>query len=428
MKKPSKKEISAAIAAAMVGAGNSGDTNLTVNRKGGAVSMVYTALDAAEAKELRAISDKYKRPSGPRSMVYTPTDAARAREMSAVIEKYKKLRGIPTPTSRFGISGPIRGFATMSGGAHEDSSSESESDDMEGGFLGSLVGIASRAMSYGSKAATAASAASKAAAAAKAATALRVARAATASKAAATAASKASAIASQATKVAPSIASRVFNAANVLGVAAGVGIPIYQVTQMIQQSKDDAEARRAQDLAQQKADADTVKALADNQRMVDDAIGATTAERERYETEKKLIEDAYADAAEAQRQQAEAFQKLLEMAYNGQTYKDINSSTMPPVAEGPVTKDEIEQAKRDASGLTPPPKSNPPPPKTTYPPVTAPPPPPTPSAPVTAPPSKRKKGGRSLRMPQVNMPTDSEVKKAIASARRARKKGGSDFF
>ena len=344
----------------------------------------------------------------------------------------------------------------LGGGGYEESSSESE-DEMKGGLLGSIVSIASRAASAATRgvsaasaatrAATAASAATRAATAARAAAAASAAsRAATASKAATAAAtaSKATTAASkaaQAITVAPTIGSRVFNAANMLGVAAGVGLPIYQVTQMVQQAKDDAAAKRAQEVAQAKADAETAAALADNQKAVDDAIAATTAERERYETEKRLIEEAYAAAAEDQRKQAEAFQIMMDMIMSGNTANNnIDSAPVPPVASGP-TQEEIDAAIRDAAGVPPPPPSRPPPPPS-RPPPSAPPPPPPPSAPTPSPaypsyppapppPSKRRKGGLSMRLPEVlltkGQPTVSEIKKAIASARR-RRKGGSDFL
>ena len=251
------------------------------------------------------------------------------------------------------------------GGARRDSySSSSESDDdmYGGGFTSALASIAARA-------AKAVGLASKGA-----------------TKAATTGTKAATEVVETVATKAPSIASRLgskaLNAANLFGVAANVALPIYSVTEIVKQQKDEAAAKRAQEAAQLRFDEEQAIEKAKNDKLIQDARDAAIAEKNLYDSSRLQMEKDYA-AAEAERiKQAAAFQSMMDMILGGQ-YNDVDMGPAPPVASGP-TQEEIEKAIRDAKNLPSPPPTVP-----VYP--TAPAPPPVYYTPAPAPPPKRRK-------------------------------------
>jgi hypothetical protein len=261
--------------------------------------------------------------------------------------------------------------AAILGGAKYESSSESEDDMCGGGLFSSIASIASKAARSG------ATAASKVGS--------EVVTVST--KGARAVADDAARAAALAPSLASRIGSKVMTAANTVALAAGIGLPVYQVVEMMKQEKEAAAAQRAQELAQQKADTDTAKALAANQSAVDAAIAAAVAEKARWEQEQSLVAKAYADSAADQKKQSDAFDAMMAMILSGKN-SDLQTSPAPPVASGP-TQNEIDQAIATATGSRLPPTVVPVVP-------TAPPayvPPPTPAPPAPAPAGRRRKGG-----------------------------------
>jgi hypothetical protein len=329
----------------------------------------------------------------------------------------RQFGGSKKPTKReiqAAIQAAIMTAQRGGGGYDSDSSSSSESDDdMTGGGFGSaLISIGSRLAKSGVKVGE------------------RVAVG--AEKGATTVVREA----------APSLASRIgartMTALNTAGIVAAVGLPAYSVYDIVKTNKadaaravSDAATQRQNDLDTAQAKLDAQKNKDDNDKFIADSLAGTAAEKKRWETETQLVQDAYAQNKADTDKQNKAFEDMMDMILNGRNGDTLTSGAPPNVAAGP-TQAEIDAAIAAAMAL--PPAAARPPATSTPPPAARP--PATSTPPAARPPVSRRKGGAIRPMPPYHAPpilrpSASEIKKAIASARRHRRGGAvgfSDFF